>query len=566
MTASKNSQRKTRIGIILLIVALLLLIIGYLIFSQRANDEDSSTPITEQTEADQTDEATGDLSDEIEQVDDTESITDDAEDGSTGISDEDSSQEDGPISEPESDEEDSSDQDGDRSDQMDATESASDDDEDGTTRVPDDDLSQEDESRPAPEFDEEDSSDQDGDRSDQMDATESASDDDEDGIARVPVDDLSQEDESRSASEFDEEDSSDQDGDRSDQMDATESSSDDDEDGTARVPDDDLSQVDESRTELETSDSQEDPAQDGLTSLPDDSNEELQANLPKLVQPDSPASQTDLQLPIFPSFDAVSVDPSGIIVVAGRAESKVDVKVKLDNVVQANERTSTSGEFTAIFFAELSEIPQELSLSAIDNNGQEVVSKRSIFIALSPDDNESADTVTAQRISLAKGEDDIEVVHDGDPVLLEILTYDEDGFVSLQGSGTPDNQAVIRLDGRPIASSTIEDSSQWTVTLSGVEPGRYRLSIDEINELGTLEQRVSTPLLIETPQRVLNVTSNSIATLVTVQKGFTLWGISRKNYGLGRLYVRIYEANQDQINDPDLIFPGQIFVVPSEEQ
>ncbi|MBS0564700.1 MAG: LysM peptidoglycan-binding domain-containing protein, partial [Proteobacteria bacterium] len=51
--------------------------------------------------------------------------------------------------------------------------------------------------------------------------------------------------------------------------------------------------------------------------------------------------------------------------------------------------------------------------------------------------------------------------------------------------------------------------------------------------------------------------------IITVQPGFTLWGIARKSYGDGFLYVRVYEANKDQIRDPDLIYPGQVFTVPS---
>ncbi|MDE0211734.1 MAG: LysM peptidoglycan-binding domain-containing protein, partial [Boseongicola sp.] len=44
--------------------------------------------------------------------------------------------------------------------------------------------------------------------------------------------------------------------------------------------------------------------------------------------------------------------------------------------------------------------------------------------------------------------------------------------------------------------------------------------------------------------------------------GNTLWGLARKKYGRGILYVRVFEANTDRIRDPDLIFPGQIFAVP----
>ena len=49
---------------------------------------------------------------------------------------------------------------------------------------------------------------------------------------------------------------------------------------------------------------------------------------------------------------------------------------------------------------------------------------------------------------------------------------------------------------------------------------------------------------------------------VTVQPGFTLWGIAQERYGDGVLYVQVFEANRDKIKDPNLIYPGQVFSVP----
>jgi len=50
---------------------------------------------------------------------------------------------------------------------------------------------------------------------------------------------------------------------------------------------------------------------------------------------------------------------------------------------------------------------------------------------------------------------------------------------------------------------------------------------------------------------------------VSVKRGDSLWRISRATYGEGIRYTVIYEANEKQIRDPDLIYPGQIFVLPS---
>ena len=50
---------------------------------------------------------------------------------------------------------------------------------------------------------------------------------------------------------------------------------------------------------------------------------------------------------------------------------------------------------------------------------------------------------------------------------------------------------------------------------------------------------------------------------VIVQPGNSLWRLARRAYGSGFNYTVIYEANKEQITDPDMIFPGQVFAVPT---
>jgi len=45
-------------------------------------------------------------------------------------------------------------------------------------------------------------------------------------------------------------------------------------------------------------------------------------------------------------------------------------------------------------------------------------------------------------------------------------------------------------------------------------------------------------------------------------KGDNLWDLAIKYYGDGLLYADIFSANSSQIRDPNLIYIGQIFVVP----
>ena len=48
----------------------------------------------------------------------------------------------------------------------------------------------------------------------------------------------------------------------------------------------------------------------------------------------------------------------------------------------------------------------------------------------------------------------------------------------------------------------------------------------------------------------------------TVKKGDTLWKIAKQFYGDGSLYNKIYDANTNKIADPNLIYIGQVFVIP----
>jgi nucleoid-associated protein YgaU len=52
---------------------------------------------------------------------------------------------------------------------------------------------------------------------------------------------------------------------------------------------------------------------------------------------------------------------------------------------------------------------------------------------------------------------------------------------------------------------------------------------------------------------------------ITIQPGNNLWRLSRDIYGRGVMYTVIYEANKDNIRNPNLIYPGQIFVTPRGE-
>jgi nucleoid-associated protein YgaU len=53
---------------------------------------------------------------------------------------------------------------------------------------------------------------------------------------------------------------------------------------------------------------------------------------------------------------------------------------------------------------------------------------------------------------------------------------------------------------------------------------------------------------------------------VIIRRGDSLWTVARRNYGAGIRYTTIFEANRDQVRDPNRIYPGQVLKVPESAQ
>ena len=153
-------------------------------------------------------------------------------------------------------------------------------------------------------------------------------------------------------------------------------------------------------------------------------------------------------------------------------------------------------------------------------------------------------------------------------VALDAITYSETGEVQLQGRGRGEGFVRVYIDNTPVTTSRISDDGTWRADLPQVDTGVYTLRIDEVDDDGRVTSRLETPFKREEPETVARSRAvqegAEVARVraVTVQPGYTLWAISRRNYGEGELYVRIYEANRSRIRDPDLIYPGQVFTIP----
>ncbi|WP_227285969.1 LysM peptidoglycan-binding domain-containing protein [Boseongicola sp. H5] len=312
---------------------------------------------------------------------------------------------------------------------------------------------------------------------------------------------------------------------------------------------------------------------------------------------------------IRPLIDLLRVDPTGSTIVAGRAAPGAEVTLMLDGVALDTVTADEWGAFVAMVSVPPAEMPRALSLSMAEGaDGPPVVSEESIIITptaarVADAGATSADAESASAPVSDSGAEDVQqagaapdataqptepsaaprsptlLIADDrgvrvlqpadqapevlDQIVLDTITYDPAGEVVLSGRGQADSGLQVYLDNQPVRLAEVDAVGQWRAALPEVDPGTYTLRVDQVDAAGQVVSRVETPFLREEPAVLAALPGpDDGVSVVTVQPGFTLWGIARETLGAGILYVQVYQANQDLIRDPDLIYPGQVFAIP----
>jgi len=325
--------------------------------------------------------------------------------------------------------------------------------------------------------------------------------------------------------------------------------------------------------------------------------------------------------PIRPKFDVVRISPTGHAVIAGRAQPYAEVtvsdkekelgKVKADargEWVLIPKNSFKSGAHELSISSRIIEAKSENSLGAGGNTsiilskekivlvvpeqgkdiaGRSISGKSGALVIAVPRDGGGGITVLQKPAAgviersteeLAEAKKRIERVERklvetkiaaieqeklkarvSDPKLsVDSIDYNEAGKIEMTGRAPGGSRVQIYLNNKPVATTKTNKSGKWRVEPAGtVSPGFYKLRVDQITESGKVIARIELPFARAKP--LGDLPRNSV---VLIQPGNSLWRIARNTYGQGLSYAVIYEANRDQIRNPDLIYPGQVFILP----
>lgn len=304
-----------------------------------------------------------------------------------------------------------------------------------------------------------------------------------------------------------------------------------------------------------------------------------------------------------PSFDVARVESTGDAVIAGRAAPGATVELLRDGEPLDRAVADQSGQFVMVP-ARLPSGKYELTLRSRQPDGKEVTSKQNVKVALEPNAQEkpvlallTPDRPTAVPSAPAA------VNTTGGEVAVEAVETEPGGKLHVRGHALPGASVRLYLNDSFLASGTASADGRFAFTVDGgVKPGNYHVRLDEVasnvvrshaeialnvEQKGPVtgsvpEQAASSGRQDTTASQQPNAASAAAAAspdkgspssvvvpgigTATVSRGDSLWRISRVTYGAGTRYAVIYKANRKLIRNPNLIYPGQIFVVPAKER
>lgn len=261
---------------------------------------------------------------------------------------------------------------------------------------------------------------------------------------------------------------------------------------------------------------------------------------------------------IAPSFDVVRVDENGNVVIAGRASPGCTIVVRDGDLEVGRATADRSGEWVLVPDDSLPAGERQFTLFAECDGADPVQAERVIALVV-PERKGPVVAVAVPR----DGEGKAEVLQrpslDTSAAAVGAIDYDDDGNTTLSGVAEPNSTVRVYLNNKLVGTTQADGSGRWSLTLdSKVTTGTYTLRVDQVDAAGKVVARSEIPFLRAEPLREL-----PDGRVVIIQPGDHLWRIATQRYGSGFQYTLIYDANKDQIRNPDLIYPGQVFTLPT---
>ena len=310
------------------------------------------------------------------------------------------------------------------------------------------------------------------------------------------------------------------------------------------------------------------------------------ATPPAATSPAAPATPSPAPPAVaVPTFDIARIGPDGRAVVAGRATPGAKIVLLNGGKEIARGEADARGEWVVIA-QDPPLSPGQHELRVVQHiEGRAPVTSEQVVVAIVPElpaaiaaaqpprssrqqpspAGQPAREETLVMISppgggpakLVQAPSAAGVPRSGD-LAMSTLDYDDAGHVTVTGLATPGVAVRVYIDDNLVAEGAAGADGRWKLAPPDpIGPGKHTLRLDRLASDGKPVARLELPF-----DRVVVAPGTKGTRRLIVVRGDNLWNIAHAHYGTGFHHTVIYGANKEQIRNPDLIYPGQVFSLP----
>jgi hypothetical protein len=285
------------------------------------------------------------------------------------------------------------------------------------------------------------------------------------------------------------------------------------------------------------------------------------------------------------AFGSVDYNDSGDIVFSGKATAGGTVRIYVDNRFVGDSTASATGEWVFNGRANIKPGVHELRADLVTGNGT-VLRRRAVpFVRAHPRKVAALlQTRSGKAQSAAQKSEPVKTVTKAPapkPVVTakspETLTPAKKVATIAPTSPVSDNKLTKKVE-KPVA-----DTATAPVRKKAEPVHKSIAAVPKKSDTTAQSKEVaSPPVKTKAPEKTVSVAEkvapveqpvietakkpaaekDKLVSHVVIQPGNNLWNISRVIYGKGVAYTTIYQANKEQIKNPNRIYPGQIFDTP----
>ena len=274
------------------------------------------------------------------------------------------------------------------------------------------------------------------------------------------------------------------------------------------------------------------------------------------------------------NLQTIRVNPEGDVLIAGKTLPNSELNLISNGKIIAKTLSDNIGEFVIVTENPLNSGDHILAFKIILSDTKIIISNDAIAIKIDNNKNTvpivaviDTDGIKATKIiqspKLNKKRKKLKLISQDSvnklnpEISILSLTNDiELNQLEISGYSIKGVKVEARILGGKVFSGSILDNA-WNIVLpNSLISGKQVLIVNLINKEGKIIAKDDVNIYGE----VLKNAGNK--TLLVVQKGDALWKIAYQRLGGGQKYIDIIKLNKDKINNPDLIFPKQLFILP----